>query len=163
MSTTMERIDASEQLNGWLQGVTKMYVSDIQAIPDDKWAANFGGCSRPPSTLTADAIGFLFWVTMAIKAGGTPTTPEGAIEQLEAACATKAGAVEMMEKASKGLSEALTGASDDTLIKKATAPWGMEDSLYSLAQMAVSHIWYHDGQLNYIQCLMGDADYHWHS
>ncbi len=161
MSATIERIDAREQLNGWLQGVTKMYLDDIQAIPDDKWAANFGGCTRPASVLTADAIGFLFWTTMAIQAGGTPTTPEGAEQQLEAACTTKDGATAMMQKGSTGLSEAIMGASEESLMKMATTPFHMEAPLYTLAQMAVSHIWYHDGQLNYIQCLMGDGDYHW--
>jgi len=161
MSTTIERIDAREQLNGWLQGVTKMYLSDVQAIPEDKWAATFGGCTRPASVLTADAIGFLFWTAMAITEGGTPTIPDGAEKQLEEACATKEGAIAKMEKGSTMLSEALMGATEEHLMKTATTPWQMEAPLYSLAQMAVSHIWYHDGQLNYIQCLMGDADYHW--
>ena len=46
-------------------------------------------------------------------------------------------------------------------MKSAMAPWGMESKLYEFAQIAISHIWYHDGQLNYVQCLLGDGDYHW--
>jgi hypothetical protein len=30
-----------------------------------------------------------------------------------------------------------------------------------IAHVVSSHLWYHDGQLNYIQCLPGDGDYHW--
>jgi len=39
-------------------------------------------------------------------------------------------------------------------------PWGAQ-SLYSTAQTAVSHLWYHDGQLNYVQALLGDGEVHW--
>ena len=70
-----------------------------------------------------------------------------------------ASAHDLMDNLDKRTAE--ISANTNTLMKTATTPWQMEASLYSLAQMAVSHIWYHDGQLNYIQCLMGDGDYHW--
>jgi hypothetical protein len=138
-----------------------MFKSDVNAIPDDKWTATFGGCTKPCSDIAADAIGFLFWATKAIEAGGTPTTPEGAVEKLAAACSTKAGANDALDMATQAMTAAITSASDETLQKTATAPWGMDAPLYSFAQMAISHLWYHDGQLNYVQCLLGDGDYHW--
>ena len=57
--------------------------------------------------------------------------------------------------------EALTGASDEALNTVITPPWKMPAPLFSLANVAVSHIWYHDGQLNYIQMLLGDGAVHW--
>lgn len=161
MSTTMQQIDAKAMLTGWLHGVTGMFKSDVNAIPDDKWTASMGGCTRPCSEIAADAIGFLFWATAAINAGGTPSTPEGAVEKLAAECMTKAGANAALDMATQAMDAALAGASDETLQKTAAAPWGMEAPLYGFAQMAISHIWYHDGQLNYVQCLLGDGDYHW--
>jgi len=161
MSSTAERIDAKAMLNGWLQGVTQMFVSDIDAIPDEKWNANFGGCTRTTSALTADGIGLLFWVAEAIRVEGTPSMPEGGSEQLAAACETKTGAIAKLREGSRALSEALMGASDETLMKPAMAPWNMEMPLFSFAEIAASHLWYHDGQLNYIQCLLGDGAYHW--
>lgn len=161
MSSTAERIDAKAMLNGWLHGVTHMFATDIQAIPEDKWNVNFGGCTRPTSELAADGIGLLYWVTEAIRAEGTPTLPADASEKLAAACSTRAGALEKLEQGSKMLSEALMGASEETLMKTAMAPWNMEAPLYSFAEIAASHLWYHDGQLNYIQCLLGDGAYHW--
>lgn len=161
MSTTATQLDAKALLNGWLQGVTNMFIADVKAIPDEKWNANFGGCTRPTCELAADAIGLLFWVTKAIEAQGTPPMEEGATERLSAACTTKDGAIKMLQMGSEGLSTALMAASEETLMKTAMAPWQMESTLYGFAQIAASHIWYHDGQLNYIQCLLGDGDYHW--
>jgi hypothetical protein len=161
LSTTATHIDAKSTLNGWLQGVTGMFIADIRAIPDDKWTAAFGGCTRPTYELAADAIGLLFWVTEAIKAQGTPNVEEGMSEKLTAACNTKDGCISMLQKGTQGLSEAFMAASEETLMKTAMAPWQMESTLYSFTQIAASHIWYHDGQLNYIQCMLGDGAYHW--
>jgi hypothetical protein len=39
--------------------------------------------------------------------------------------------------------------------------WQIPTPLFTLAHIAVSHLWYHDGQLNYIQALLGDEKVHW--
>ena len=161
MSTTIEQIDIRKMLTGWLQGLTHMFKTDINAIPDDKWTATFGGCTKPCSAIAADTIGFLIWTTKAIQEGGTPNIPEGAEEKLAAECGTRAAATALFEKATAGLAEAISSASDETLNKTANAPWGAEMPLYNFAQISISHIWYHDGQLNYVQCLLGDPAYHW--
>ena len=138
-----------------------MFKTDVNAIPDEKWTATFGGCTRPCNDIAADTIGFLFWTAKAFEVGGTPTPDKEAQEKMTAACGTKAGALEMFDKATAAMSNALVNASDETLHKTANAPWGMEAPLYDFAQIAISHIWYHDGQLNYVQCLLGDDKFHW--
>jgi hypothetical protein len=161
MSTTMQQIDAKAMLTGWLQGVTGMFVSDVNAIPDDKWTATMGGCTRPCSELADDTISFLVWATKCIEQGGTPTMDEAARAALKESCTTKAGAIAAIQNASKSMADALSATTDEILMKTATAPFGMDGSIYGFAQMAVSHVWYHDGQLNYVQCLLGDGDFHW--
>ena len=42
-----------------------------------------------------------------------------------------------------------------------TAPWGSELPLMMMAHVASSHLWYHDGKLNYMQCMLDAGDYHW--
>src|SRR5579859_3529225 len=150
MSTTMQGIDARGYLSGWLQGLTGMYLADIAAIPEDKWAAPFGGCTRPASELTADAISLLKWTSGCMK-GSAPTGDYGeAMNQLNAACATKEGASATFKSACEEFTAALSQASDETLSATVMPPWQMEAPLFMIAQIAVSHVWYHDGQLNYI-------------
>jgi hypothetical protein len=74
---------------------------------------------------------------------------------------TKPVAVAKLNEATQGFAAALAEASDETLNSVVTPPWQMPAPLYILAQIAVSHIWYHDGQLNYSQCLLGDDKIHW--
>jgi uncharacterized damage-inducible protein DinB len=85
-------------------------------------------------------------------------------EQREAFLAS----IDSLERAQVGLKRsadaivaAIEGAEEAALIAEATAPWGEPMPLYMLIYMAADHMTYHDGQVNYIQTLYGDADVHW--
>lgn len=160
MSSTMQGIDARGYLIGWAKGVTGMFAADINAIPDDKWTATFGGCTRPANELTADAISLLYWCTGALK-GETAGGEGDGMKELTTACESKAVAIAKLMESSDAFCAALGAASDETLNSVVTPPWQMAAPLYILAQITVSHIWYHDGQLNYIHCLLGDSKIYW--
>lgn len=160
MSTTMQGIDARGYLIGWLKGLTGMYSADINAIPDDKWTATHGGCTRPANEVTADAVSLLIWCTEALK-GNVLSGDESTMKQLASEMSTKAVATAKLAEAADAFCAALAQASDETLNTTVTPPWQMPAPLYMIAQIAVSHVWYHDGQLNYIQCLLGDDKIHW--
>lgn len=160
-TTTTEGIDARGYLIGWLKGVTSMYAADVNAIPDDKWTATFGGCTRPANELTADAISLLLWVTEACNGNVTNDSEGELMKALTTECSTKAVAIAKLTEASDAMAAALATASDETLNSVVMPPWQMESPLFIIAQVAVSHIWYHDGQLNYIHCLLGDGKVHW--
>ncbi len=154
----MQGIDARGYLAGWLQGLVSMYTADINGIPDDKWNATFGGCTRPASELVADSLSLFGWCVETIK-GNSPGMD--GMDALKAACATKQGAIDTLNKVTVEFTEALEGASDETLQKEVMAPWQMPTPLFMMCQIAVSHIWYHDGQLNYIHCMLGDDKIYW--
>jgi hypothetical protein len=152
-------IDARAYLNGWLQGVTGMYLADVAALPEDKWTATFGGCTRPASELTGDALNFLAWTTHVLKGEAAPDMRE-TMGPMIARCGTKESASEAMKEVTAAFSAAFMAASDEALNATVAVPWG-ESPLFGICNTAVSHIWYHDGQLNYIQSLLGDDQVHW--
>ena len=160
MSTTTSGIDARGHLVGWVQGLAGMYCADIKAIPDDKWTVSFGGCTRPANELTADAMGLVVFCTKHLK-GEDPGDYMEAMTCMSGEIATKDAAIAKVQAICGAFCEAVASASDETLNREIMPPWQMPTSLYSLSQMAASHIWYHDGQLNYIQCLLGDEKVHW--
>lgn len=160
MSTMTQGIDARAYLAGWLEGLVSMYSADIAAIPDDKWTATFGGCTRSASSITADAIGMLKWATDALRGHVAEGMDEG-MSAFMSACSTKEGAANALRTTAEEFNQALTSASDETLNSMVTPPWKMDTPLFMMAQIAVSHVWYHDGQLNYIQSLLGDDKIHW--
>lgn len=146
-------------MSGWLQGLESMYAADIRAIPEEKWSATFGGCTRSAAEVTSDALSLLEWTTEAIK-GNIIETYEFT-DEMKQACSTKDGATARLQSATKAFSAALAEASDERLNTTVTPPWQMDAPVFMLAQIAVSHLWYHDGQLNYIQALLGDDKVHW--
>lgn len=161
MSTTAQGIDARGYLGHWLAGLSGMIQADIQAIPDDKWTATYGGCTKCARDLTADAIAMLDWTTEALKGHPVLTEESYVTEQIKGDVATKDAACAKIKQSSEAFVAALGAASDEALNAMVTPPWRMDAPLFMIAQIAVSHIWYHDGQLNYIQCLLGDDQIHW--
>ena len=160
-TTTIEGIDARGYLIGWLKGLTHMYSADINAIPEDKWTASFGGCTRTANDLTADAISLLVWCTGALRGNASTDYGPDGMKAMADATSTREAAIAKLNEAADDFAAALGAASDEDLNKVVTPPWQMDAPLYMLAQIAVSHVWYHDGQLNYIQCLHGDGEMHW--
>lgn len=161
MSTTLEGIDARSYLQNWLNSLLNMYSADIKALPDDKWQASMGGCTRTACQLTSDAISFLDWTTGALQGNPAAGGESDHMAAIERACDTKANALTKLNSSVEAFSKALSAASDESLQKMVMTPFGMEMPLFMVAQISVSHLWYHDGQLNYIQCLLGDDKIHW--
>lgn len=160
MSTTMTTIDGVTNLNNWLQGLTGMYTADINAIPDDKLDWSPGGCARSAKSITTEVVGMCKYAA-ALCRGEEPQMTEDSLAEAVGNLDTKAKMVEAFSAACQDLSASLTSASPDVLNKVVTPPWQMDAPVYMIAQIMVSHIWYHDGQLNYIQSLLGDEKVHW--
>jgi len=159
MSTTIQGVDARGYLSGWLQAVTGMTIADIHAIPEEKWTQSFGGCVRSANYLLADTVTNCIWTTAVLK--GETSSCYDDMEALGVTFADKAVAIAAFKTASDDLAEAIQSASDDILNSVVAAPWGMPTPVMTLAHISVSHVWYHDGQFNYIQSLLGDEKVHW--
>ena len=153
-------IDAKGYTVGWLQALTGMMISDIKAIPDDKWSSSMGGCARPASGLLADTVTNMNWTTDIIK-GADQSDAYNGMEALAEQFADKTAAVGALQKSVSDFTEAFMAAGDDRLNTLVKAPWGAMVPVYLLAQITVSHVWYHDGQFNFIHCLLGDDKMHW--
>ena len=64
-------------------------------------------------------------------------------------------------ESAKAVCEAIDSLSDEALEGDLTMPWG---GIFAAAQailLPASHMNYHDGQVNYIQLLLGDTKFHW--
>ncbi|MBL8059828.1 MAG: DinB family protein [Chthonomonas sp.] len=161
MSATIQGVDARSYLSGWLNALVGMYTADVNAIPEDKWNQSFGGCTRPASELTGDALSLLIWMTDALRGNVRTDTEEDVFESTKGLCQTRESSLATLNQVAGEFQTALMATSDEDLNKVITAPFGMDMPVFMLAQIAVSHLWYHDGQLNYIQCLLGDDKVHW--
>ena len=159
MSINPGGVDARAYLAGWLAAVTQMTIADINAIPEDKWVASMGGCARAANGLLADIICNLQWTTGAVS--GQQSDAYNHMDAIAAECADKSVAVAKLSEASAALGAAIKAASDEILNSSVMAPWQMETPVMILAHIAVAHVWYHDGQFNFIHSLLGDEKVYW--
>ena len=157
----MQGVDARSYLIGWLKGVSAMTVSDINAIPTDKWTENMGGCTRPANALAADMTGLMMWLIPVLKGEAAPAPDPEASKMLAEKMTDQATAVAIFNETVDNFASAIAGASDELLNSEVPAPWGAPTPVFTLAHIAVSHIWYHDGQFNYVHCLLGDDKIYW--
>jgi len=161
MSNVVEAIDFRGSTVQWLGSLNHFFTSDIKAIPEDQLQTSPGGVARSVGSISAEVVGLLNWTSSMLK-GETPAVhSEEAMIAESVKYNSHAFICNAMNAAVEKLSGAIAGADDATLAKVVTAPWQMDAPLWSIVQITVNHIWYHDGQLNYFQALKGDSKVHW--
>jgi uncharacterized damage-inducible protein DinB len=158
MNTTIQGVDARGYTAGWLNALTGMYLADIAAIAEDQLSVSPGGVARSANVISAETVDLMNWTAEALKGNSIE------IDHTHASAATMtthAAITSAMQAATASLAQAITEASDETLNSMCTTPFGMTMPMFMVVQIAVNHIWYHDGQLNYFQALGGDGEIHW--
>ncbi len=161
MSTTATAIDFKEFLKGFAENTCKQYVSDLTAIPDDKIGVSPMGAARSPLHFSAECSGFNGMLVSALKGEAIQMPDEDGKAAFYASIDTKAKAISAIETSTSAVIDALGTVSDEALQTEIPMYWGGSMPLYQFAHLAISHMAYHDGQLNYIQSLFGDTDIHW--
>ena len=161
MSQIAEGIDAKGYLTGWVQGLTGMYCADINALPADKLTTSPGGVARSPQHISAEVVGLCKWTSAKLRGEEPEEKSEADFEKYAATLDTHESICSAIQAATAEFNEALQSAPTDRLNAVVTPPWKMDAPLYMIALIAANHIWYHDGQLNYLQALNGDDKMHW--
>lgn len=161
MSETATRIDAKTELAGWTRQLGHMYSVDLAHVPETTITNSPGGSARSVGHFTAEVVGLCYMAVKAIQGEQIDYPSDEARAEFESKFTTKEFCQEQVQKASNALADALEAATDEQLSAQIMAPWGQPMTAFGFATIAANHILYHDGQLNYIQALNGDAAIHW--
>jgi hypothetical protein len=141
-------------LKGLIDQTAHLYVCDLNALPEGKFATSPMGVARTPQDISTEVAGFNR-LCCKLLSNQEPGESDGALiaDAATAAQEVKASAAELAQ---------VVGSMDAAALEEPVmAPWGQEMSKYGLAQMAALNTIYHDGQLNYFQALHGDGEMHW--
>lgn len=161
MSEVAEKLDAKGTLATWCRQVAKMYGQDLAAIPEDSYTQSPGGKARTVSDFTSEVVGFNRLVAEILRGGAPAMRSEEEREAFKRSFTTTSFCQEQVSASADELADAIEQCPDERLASVVTAPWGDSMPALTLATIAVNHILYHDGQLNYIQSLNGDGEMHW--
>lgn len=154
-------VDVRKHYFGWVANCAAFYAKDLSALSQEQFDQNYGGATRSPRSFSAE-VALLTEKTVGLVKGGEPIgpDPEG-MKAREEQLSTPALAGEAIVSAAAELGKAVLAASDEDLAREIMMPWGQPMSVYALAHLTATHIMYHDGQLNYVQAINGDAEMHW--
>lgn len=144
-------VDAAVELAGFARRFTKMYVCDLKALSQEHYAAPHGGVTRSAHEITAEIDAVNRMIANRIQTG--TDAPKRTDEEREAH-SISLSKIEDGIAAVQASGEALAVAildGRDRLGETMMAPWGEESTVYRMTFIFVSHILYHDGQLNYLQ------------
>lgn len=162
MSTIATRPTVQANLANQIRRYSQMFNIDLNHIPEDEYTVSKGGKARTIQAIVAEVVGLNKMVAEILKgdgAGPMPSDEERAA--FEAAFATRADCQTAITESAEALARILEKTRDEDLAKTEMAPWGMPMTYLEWSNIAVVHVMYHDGQLNFIQSLNGDDQIHW--
>lgn len=136
------------------------YIKDLRAIPDELFDTSPMGAARSPLAMSLEVIGVNFSVADILV--GKPGLNEEEGTAKFSYIKTKADAEKALLESVQATKESALSLPVEDLETMVTAPWGQPIPKARLYAAMSYHLSYHDGQLNYFQCLHNDCNYHWH-
>ena len=144
---------------GSLKSAFRVFIQDLEALPQDAFDKCLGGKARTVADIVYEVNLVNDDIARNMAGEASAEWPEGWIKAPEGARARQAVIDSFVASSSRVLSqvEAYTNEDMDT---KVVTEHGETDRSERCRFMAL-HVWYHSGQLNFIQTLLGDDDWHW--
>ena len=133
------------------------FMDGLKHIPDDKLDWVPMGKAKPALAIAVEIVTSNKWLAAEIRG------EEGAGAVWEAmdpsSCPTREAAVAALKESMIEFEAALDEAAEEVFGETRKLPWG-ESTVAEMCGMGAIHIAYHSGQLNYIQLLLGDEEFH---
>ncbi len=140
-----------------LEFAAKMYAKFLTTTPSDKleWTPDVEGSkARTIDDFTHECIRVNKSIAIRLE-GGTPESND----DKPAPFASTEEAAEAMKASAKELADVMRSSDPSVLGKTIPVPWGEVKGAFLVA-LASRHVMYHGGQINYIQAVHGDGEFH---
>lgn len=153
--------DARNEVLERLAFARQLFGADIKSMSHDDLAAACGGQSRCGYDLMFEMVGFYETFAGLLKSGPADIEgPQGGWVRAPNEFCDKNSAVDAMNTAAEMFTQAIESYAGDFVSDVFPSPVGPFTPI-GMANLAIWHTMYHSGQLNYIQTIRGDVDFHW--
>jgi hypothetical protein len=129
-----------------LKNACKLFMTDLLALPEEAFTKSFGPATRTVADIVYEVNLVNDDVARVMKA------PEG--------FSSKEVIVEAFRESSHRTMSTAESFSDEELESALKTAEG-DTTRAERCRFMTLHMWYHSGQLNYIQTLIGDDGWHW--
>lgn len=137
----------------------RAFEQDLEALPGEAFTQEFGGTARRVCDISHEIVLVNDKICQLLRGETVDSWPESwvvAPEGLESKAETLAGYREGRDRVLATI-DALTEAQ---MLEPMPSERG-ETNRFKRCEFMALHVWYHSGQLNYIQTLLGDGGWHW--
>lgn len=150
-----------EMAQGAIMRGGETLVKDAGYIPADKLTWVPMACAKSAITILGEIGAGNQMLAEMIRGEKADRERFQAAREAAEASGTLAPMAEFVMDGCKAACAAIATLSEADLGKNVTAPWGAEIPLAVAIFLPAQHMGYHDGQINYIQLLLGDDKFHW--
>jgi uncharacterized damage-inducible protein DinB len=142
-----------------LKRACDVFIKDLEALPEEAFSKSFAPKARTVADITFEVIMVNDAIVGALEGKPMPDWPEGWVKAPEN-FQTKGEVVKGFREASDRAMGAVAAMSPEEMLVLVATPSGEAPKGERVRFMAL-HTWYHSGQLNFIQTLLGDDGWHW--
>ncbi|MCL6519155.1 MAG: DUF1572 domain-containing protein [Armatimonadetes bacterium] len=150
-------LEVAKQL---IRNQAETLIKDSGYIPAEKlfWCAL--GCAKTAADILKEIACSNIQMAASIR-GETPGKFEEEFVDRVGKASTLTELGQLVKDSADIVCRAIDNHSEADLEKQITMPWGAVFPLYEAIFLPANHMTYHDGQINYIQLLLGDSKFHW--
>ena len=143
-----------------LKGGFWIFLKDLQSLPEEAFSKCMGGATRTVADIVYEVNMVNDHVGMTIR-GETPFDwPDNGWIKAPADFQTKEVVIAAFEKSSQRIIETVEAFTPERFEETVQTEHG-EKTCFERCQFMNLHLWYHSGQLNFIQTLLGDDKWNW--
>jgi hypothetical protein len=153
-------MDLKANATNGLKNACQLIKHDLEALPETAFGESFGGKTRTVADIIYEVNLVNDHVGMVIRGEEPFAWPEDGWIKAPEGFNTKEIVVAAFEASSQKIIATAEALSVDDLEGMVQTEHG-ERSRYQRCQFMTMHMWYHSGQLNFIQTLLGDDGWHW--
>jgi uncharacterized damage-inducible protein DinB len=146
-------------VNG-LKSACSIFLQDLEALPEEAFCATFGKATRTVADIVYEVNLVNDHIGMVIRGEEPFEWPDGMWIKAPEDFKTKETVVNAFKLSSEKIIATAESFSDEDLEGTVETEHGPRTRFERCRFMGV-HLWYHSGQLNFIQTILGDTEWHW--
>jgi len=143
-----------------LQNARHQFLSDLKALPDDAFTKRFGPATRTVADIVYEVNLVNDHVGIVMRGEEPFEWPEGDWITAPSNFQTKDEVISGFEKSMDRILETAESFSPEEF-ESPIDNEGKKTNRFERCRFMTVHLWYHSGQLNFIQTLLGDDGFHW--
>lgn len=143
-----------------IEGATRVFLADLQATPEDAFSRKFGTATRTVADIVYEVKLVNAHICALLRGEDPGAWPEGGWITAPSDFQDKVTVIAAFEASQQEILATLEASSVESMAEVMKTESG-ETTRFGRFQFMALHMWYHSGQLNYIQTLLGDDQWHW--